>query len=234
MLDFIFGLSLTVGGIWGLKEVVLAPDVQMHAGIWMLAIMFVFFIIGGQYNMARALQDVPRIFFVELALVFISLFAVVFWGRLDSATGKAARNVCNGIQVAEASEYSTQGGIHPVAILYESTGRSLNTGDYPDGWLPETVNDLQLVACIDDDWQTIETCRYEGNNVILRERHRVNIRVLSASSLEEIDQFLFTGGSPSKCDFSEAFDGSGNTKTFKGDEVPVQKIMDRLAQIVAP
>ena len=70
--------------------------------------------------------------------------------------------LCDGEASPEAAEYQLNGQIVPTVILWQpSNGEWMPAvNDSPDGWLPETPEQTQLVACVKSVKDVIKRCSY--------------------------------------------------------------------------
>jgi hypothetical protein len=86
---------------------------------------------------------------------------------------------------------------------------------------------MQLVACIQESWKTIERCAYENDSFMEREQHSLVITVLTAFQGRLVDKIELKGGLPEKCKDVEEF--REKVKTVRGSEVSLQQILEQLA-----
>jgi len=148
------------------------------------------------------------------------------------SVNNAALSVCSGSSISSASQYmSNKSGIHPIVIIIQSgeeyvgneaVGLStsqllsqadsepnskvypypLSTGNYPSGVFPASVKDLQLVACIDQKYVSVESCDYfNGVNSFNVGRYQIalNINVFEANSRRLINTYTLYGSEPTNC-----------------------------------
>jgi hypothetical protein len=232
----VFMLILTSGvSGWFITVPFRVPNYQIHSGIIAIGLMFGFFIVYSQWVLSKNLSKVPRVFKTELVIFVVYLVAISFLGRTNIALEKDASVICNSAGNPNASMYSTSKGIHPIMIIYTSNGRGLQSKDYPANWIPKKMADLQLVACLEDNWITVESCPYIGNNTILRLQETMKITVYNAQSRQIIDKFELTGGTPGACEYSESFGTSGGARVRRqGSGISGQVITSQLEHIVNP
>ncbi len=235
----VLGLALTMFCVLKITEPMRDPTIVMHIGLWILAIMFTLFLVMGQWLVFLAVfttLDKPvanYVFLVETVLVIGSIFFVGNFGRASSAVDEAAIKICNGVAVTEAAVYNQGTSLSPLALLNIRTQRGWNAADYPANWLPNSVDEMQLVACIEDDWHILESCKYSGGkNILRREQIYRTVRVVQAASGETLDSFTLTGGVPRACGSSEIFSSNQSLKVSQGDPILPQELFDRLARFV--
>jgi hypothetical protein len=106
-----------------------------------------------------------------------------------------ASSVCEGEGIEEAAEYSGSGP-HLVVVgnMYEWTNR------LPETWLPESTNELELVACLDEEQEElIQTCQYGMGSSWRRFQYKRRIRLLEAKTGEIVAADILMGGVPPQC-----------------------------------
>jgi hypothetical protein len=171
-----------------------------------------------------------RVLIIEIGVAFIA-GAIYVWtisrNSIDANLTKTANAVCQGKALSSTTDYNPQLRNHPIVIVYQSTGKSLKASNYPDGWLPTSTAEMQLVACIQESWKTIERCAYENDSFMEREQHSLVITVLTAFQGRLVDKIELKGGLPEKCKDVEEF--REKVKTVRGSEVSLQQILEQLA-----
>ena len=248
-LTFIIGVGFTLWSISVITEPLRDPTIVMHSGRWVIAILFSFILIGGQWNIFTVIFttfDKPiatSIFLIESALIVISSLFIAFAGRANHSVDEAANKVCNGSFLLEATLYNDDATAHPIVLFYTRSERGWKSADYPQNWLPKSVNEIQLVACIDDDWRTIETCYYRndiktyaGNEfeTLYRKQLYRNVRVVEAVTGKTLDIFTQTGSVPPKCEFHEIFVGLETVRVKEGSSISPKTLFDQLERFVNP
>lgn len=234
MFGFLIGECLTGFGVWNLTVSFREPNLKMGID-WFHIIFFGLMILFGQSAVFESLKRVPRIFIAQLVLVIISLPITALWGGgINATVEKAASDVCLGNKIENTSGYSNNSSIHPIVIIYKSTGRSFRRNNYPADWLPKTEGDLQLVACIDEQWKTLERCNYGSNSVLFREQQIWTVELLDTKSLQEIEKFEIQGGVPSKCSDKETFVKGGEYKQVRGESITSEQLISQLSRFVNP
>jgi hypothetical protein len=167
-------------------------------------------------------------------------------GATQTATAQfldPLRALCTGqaAGVAGAAAYAPGPGLHPViafrardAATFDRDPR-IGTGD----WAPRSVAEAQLVACLDESWETIESCSYDsrtsdGTRYLIRSQHRVTLRLFAARSGESVATATLTGSEPRACQETETF-ATGTTRvTVSGEAVTASAIQAWLQPYVAP
>ncbi len=240
LLVICIGLIFTVVGVFGITQPLRDPTIVMHTGRWMLAGLFLFFFVMGQSSIFSAVFstfDRPiakPIFIIELAAVIVSILFFGFQGRANFGVDIAANKICNGSFNSETSLYANGTTPHPIVLLYTQTGRGWQSAEYPPNWLPKSVKEIQLVACINDNWRTIETCDYGFNkeNSIIRKQVFRTVTVIEATTGKTLDTFSQTGATPPECPTSAMFSSNQSTKVDSGNPIPQKTLLDLLESFV--
>jgi len=135
----------------------------------------------------------------------------------------AVAPVCRGQTVAEAGPYRGNGPFH--AVIAGDRGRQIawSTRDAP--WRAETVADTELVACVAQQYDLIQTCPYIGGSDIDRYGTTVRVRVLAARSGRQVESFELTA-QPRACRYSEPM-----SLTRLEGEVPFRQVSRQLGEI---
>ncbi|MFT5194375.1 MAG: hypothetical protein ACI85U_001382 [Candidatus Promineifilaceae bacterium] len=86
-------------------------------------------------------------------LVAVAIISIISYQRVKEIGGSAeildaAFGVCSGIPMEQASFYSEEPGIHPVAAFIEKDGFLQGASNYlqPE-WVPQNASQLELVMC---------------------------------------------------------------------------------------
>jgi len=113
--------------------------------------------------------------------------------------------VCQGQAVAEAAAY-TGGGPHPIVLLSSSGGHHSWSSQVDNTWLPESVSEAQLVACLgEQEERSIEVCQYNGPD-ITRYIYQVSVRIVAAQTGVTVATETIAGDRPRECRSSEDYD----------------------------
>jgi hypothetical protein len=118
---------------------------------------------------------------------------------------EAMSQVCDGNGVSKASPYTNEHRIHPILLLKSSGARHNWTSEVPIEWWPVTVRDTELVACITESNELIETCNYEDFHILYRYRRIATVKLFSAYTGNIISINTFKGGMPGECRDIESF-----------------------------
>jgi len=117
----------------------------------------------------------------------------------------ALAGVCSRRGVAGAGAYAGE-GVHPVVLLSSSGEDHDWSDDLPHGWAAQSVEDAQLVACVDAEQESsIEVCEYIGPD-ITRYRYEVSLRLVEAQTGAEVASTVLGGNDPRQCQQTEAYD----------------------------
>ena len=109
----------------------------------------------------------------------------------------------NGVE--EAAFYIGEGP-HPVVLInkQEADKHEWNESLTMD-WQPESISSTQLVGCIEEESELIETCDYELGHVVKRYRRHLIIDLYEAHNGRKIGSHEFLGGVPDICHLTETF-----------------------------
>lgn len=186
----------------------------------------------------------------QILLLLIGFFSVLVIGCNDFITpfptcdeecmrlleiSEKVKSVCEGIGVADAVPYnSEETRLHPVIILSSSGDLHNWQFSLPKEWHPSSVNDVELVLCVgEEESYTIETCNYEKNITVLREKYRINLRLLEARTAKEVGKRELNGTPPKSC--PPKIWGKPNTSaTWYGSHVEYQQVENFLREYVSP
>ena len=157
--------------------------------------------------------------------------------ELDSEEEIAAalKPACGAGGVERAAAYTPGPGLHPVVLL-TSAGEPLSsvtwdvesTASLPADWLPTGMRFVELVACIEESRQAIETCAYTGPS-ITRYQYYLVIKLMAARTGQTVATETLRGDPPRQCQFSETYN-----LTELGVAVTGVALVDWLRPFVAP
>jgi hypothetical protein len=226
MLFVIFiGLSILGGVLYG--GISLTSESLSRGNYLLVAlgfvIMFLAFLIGlgFLYIVAKRSDREPSKVWMNVILV-ISLLAsgTIFFFQVRNVSAKrptrsilkAVSEVCKGEGVAGAGSYEP--GIAPHIVFLDGSGDShLFTGEVRPEWKPGSLEDVNLVVCIDEpSYKVIETCAYLNSGKITRYAKDQPVRLIIAKTGELLASATLTG-SPRLCQSTE----QGNVKELYGD-----------------
>jgi hypothetical protein len=147
----------------------------------------------------------PVILLLSILVVCMCTYIMIInIPNLDGEVIDAAAQACERIPVPEAAHYTSGPGNHPFVVITES-GRSVNSHYYPENWLPNSVSELQIVACVGEEkWQLVQTCKYINGPSILRYQSNANVVIVEARTGNTVDQFILEGDLPRQCRDAEA------------------------------
>jgi hypothetical protein len=140
----------------------------------------------------------------DVAPVLIGIFAGIILGtfanklnQLNPEFTNVADQVCAGNGFANTTHYDPNlQGFHPILV------RSLDDRtQYPNGWLPNSVDKIELVAC--SDWESSktvlqDTCRYTGGKIVSRYRED-RVYILREAQSGQVITTLTLQGFPAEC-----------------------------------
>lgn len=150
-----------------------------------------------------------------------------FWAKGQVGTlGRAFSEVCRGTPAQEAGAWEAGGpGPYHVMVLDEEGGKSRFTNVDAE-WKADSVDDVELVACVREQMREIQTCHYTGNVTIDRYTEKVAVKVVVARSAQVIGSFKLED-LPRECPYN-AKDAPSDLK----GEVPLETLTDRLMPFI--
>ncbi len=120
---------------------------------------------------------------VSLCLLAQFLAACTPESGVDPEFEKQIKKVCDGGSLPNAAGYTPGEAIHPMVIFLAYEKQSIPVAEYPQGWLAKGITDLQLVACAEETWRSVETCKYNGTSTTLeRQRQWVVVNLVAAKT----------------------------------------------------
>jgi hypothetical protein len=150
--------------------------------------------------------------------------------NLDGQVIDVAAQVCERIPIPDAGEYIPGPGNHPFVVITKS-GLSVNSHYYPENWIPSSVGELQVVACVEDEnWQLIQTCKYINGPNILRYQSNANVVIIEARTGNTVEQFTLKGDPPRQCRDAEA---AGITE-LRGNSVRPETAVKEVINLLNP
>lgn len=170
-------------------------------------------------------------------LVFMGVLALFLAGcepesGVDKSLEKAALEVCSGTGLSGAGKYLVGPGAHPLLVILQldnqSIPQSIPIGDYPQGWLPKTLGEMEIVVCVRDASMNVQTCRYNNNRKIERWQQGVELTIRSALTGARLDIFsLGSGAMPPDCPKSIS-SANPPPPDLKGAPVTNEQIINRV------
>ena len=128
----------------------------------------------------------------------------------------------DGQAVSEEAAYSQTSGVHPVVLARGSAeGNWRVPRDHlrPE-WTPQTLPELELVACMQIDEVLIETCPYTLENSqkasIERLQYQTNVTLREAQTGVVIADTVLPGTIPAECSNEIRFEKNELTKKVYG------------------
>ncbi len=137
---------------------------------------------------------------------------------------------CAGVGVAGTAAYTTEGEFHPVVWVSEKNWMwqpEWRTGFPPNNWLPQNLNETQLVACESEEELVIEVCTYDGPD-ITRFAYETTIRVVEALTGNLVAESSFQGSLPRACKETEVLE----LTELRGEHVSSQLLQEWLKDFV--
>ena len=111
--------------------------------------------------------------------------------------------------ISEASAFDEKVGIHPIVLLSNGKRHEFND-DFPADWVPDSVNDTVLIACMGNvGTKLIQTCRYTDKPnqfpypssvyTLKRYKRSIDMKILAANTGYLIGTEKVYGSSPDSC-----------------------------------
>jgi hypothetical protein len=145
---------------------------------------------------------------------------------LEQRLATIAATVCRGIPVPQAAPVSDP----PRVVVVDDQGQLYGWDAVRDrGWAPKSVDDLQVVACLEPEIRSEETCRYTGGVSYELTRFQREIDVLRAADATALlDGSVF--GANSDCD--EAIVGGRVPINPESDHVDADAVLDSIEDVL--
>lgn len=180
-------------GVWEIVILLVAlftlKNHDLRGAIYLM--LFVLAIGGGGWQIFRQMRD------------GVPLARIIIPSTPDHAILEAAAAACQGQPVPGAAAYSGDSSIHPLVLLGESGQVTALTGPLPPDWAPESVSDLELVACLTGEEKVlIQRCSYFGGSVPRWGYERV-LTLVEAQTGEVLRTAVIRGTPPRDCRSSE-------------------------------
>lgn len=140
--------------------------------------------------------------------------------------------------VPEAAAYSETSGIHPTVVLRGKPGVRWGIDDsyIHTEWKPQTLQDVELVACLNNEAVLIETCPYKLANgqavSIERYQYLTTVTLYAAQTGEAITEMLWEGSLPNSCSTESWFKENETVKKLYGVATGGGEVSDWLQSYV--
>lgn len=164
-------------------------------------------------------------------LLSFFMFSRAVLGDIDSPSSSdldygLLSGVCgsDSIGIEEAAVYIGEGP-HPVVLLDNQEADKHEWNDsLTSDWQPEAISTTQLVGCIEEENELIETCNYEGGRLVKRYIRHLNIDLHEAHNGKKIGDHEFIGGVPDTCHLTETFYNWQYVKVKYGSRVTFEEV----------
>lgn len=183
--------------------------------------------------MISNLVPLPGWYFLQLIGVIVVVAAVILLIKPFDTLAGDAMDVCSGKARSDMAAYTAGPGMHPVVVVFQQAGTNASSREYPQGWQAPSVGEIQLVACVNEEYIDFHTCNYDGNNTLLIQQHQQTVTLYAAQTGKQVHQFTLYGEA-GDCDETEEFKGENATKTDRGVPVPIGELMAALKAYVNP
>lgn len=139
--------------------------------------------------------------------------------------------VCGGKSVEEAGAFNPGPGPHAIVLLDASGNEHPWNELLPYEWWPQSVNETELVACLQEEQlEFVDTCEYSGGHIVKRYQYTTPIRLMAARTGENIASGVVTGEPPRACKLLEM----EITTEIHGDHVKDEDVEQWLQEFVSP
>lgn len=135
-----------------------------------------------------------------------------------------------------ATSFQETPGIHPTLMFnVRSSGIAWAwDDDQPSEWMPESVENVELVACVFRHTDTVETCIYEGDTTLTRYHRWVEISVFTARDRQLLTYHRIDGDMPRQCQGFERFSVGGSTESIYGGDPTDLQVVDYVRLFAQP
>jgi hypothetical protein len=192
--------------------------------------------------------------FLIIALVFFFFISACGPATLsnDEQIYQAGANACNKIPISGSTPYSKGAGIHPIVLVDTkdtTSGRfAFFFTDYPAEWWPQTINNIQLVACITIESEFSRTCQYKSkySNAMPGEmssyaaytlsvyRRIATIQLIEASTLNEVFTTKIENSDADICPNDWKAPENETSGNYYGQFIRIPDLIKPLSGIVNP
>lgn len=151
---------------------------------------------------------------------------------------EALAPICEGDAVSEVAAYNQASGTHPVVVLRGKQGGSwyIDTDYTRTDWEPQALQEVELVACLQNEAALIETCPYklENGKTVAVERYQyvTNVVLYEAGTGEVLSEMAWTGTEPDRCSAQTKFEVGETVKKVYGVAVGGREVGDWLQPYV--
>jgi hypothetical protein len=131
----------------------------------------------------------------------------------------------------------------PARAVLVGDGGTIDLYSLPQEMRSTGVADTQRVVCEGpSERYLVESCDYDtgfvtgvtgGRNIVERYAYRQSVRIVAASTGQQIAARVFEGTPPDPCPVSAEFDDGGDTQTLYGDTVAAETVHAWLADVAA-
>jgi hypothetical protein len=129
---------------------------------------------------------------------------------------------------SRATPYPTANPSPSIVVETGSLSYQFRSEDLAPGWLTESVAQTELVIDANISWQEINSASYGYTATLTRRRNVAHIRVLNATTAEEVAVKDFTGKDPGGFPATWTFNSALSTEYLDGEEVADATINDWL------
>lgn len=193
---------VALGSLLVVTDAVTEPVFEWTA-VWLYILILVVSLVA----MIVSLRSFRPLFLPLLGLVVIALPGSLVFFDAGKQVRQAAFHLCQGETITGAGAYFLYEGAHPILLVDQATGKAHFADALPETWTPKRLEHLQLVGCVKEAWEVVETCEYnigafsEGAQKVEVQRlqQTLTISVYKALTGEPIIAFTVLGGVPGAC-----------------------------------
>lgn len=195
----------------GMMEYVSASAMTIIVDILVIALLLVF------PFLVNAVLDAP---------IFRNYTAPIVRYAPDYDIVKAGGKACERHPVEGSGEYRDKEGINPIIVLNASGDWHKWTDQFPGEWVPESLSDLELVACLGKEKRTAEahSCHYLGAGDVPMSEYLIEVRIVEAHTGGLVSIISVFGESECPGAISSATSG------IEGDKVRREDIQEKLGE----
>jgi hypothetical protein len=141
---------------------------------------------------------------------------------------------CQGKAVSGAANYQTDHAPHPIIFISPTGERHEWNGQLPGAWQPLSLDQVELVGCLEETGTIIETCSFVPVGQADRYQYELTVRLVIAQTGEELLVFKKAGSPPQRCPAAMSFDLlNPGRKRIDGGRVNLSDVRPQLEFYIA-
>ena len=187
--------------------------------------------------------------YTVLLVVLVGIVCACGSDSQEEATAQASKEqeeemvtalaaVCEGNAAPAAAAYSPAAGTRPTVVLRGQPGSAwrMDTSYTHADWRPQALQDVQLVACLQNEATLVETCPYTLENgrsaSIERYQYLTIVRLYEARTGDPVAEMSWPGTEPAPCSGETTFKEGEFVKKLYGVAVGARQVGDWLQAYV--